>query len=416
MAGPSAQRRRTGPVGRIGAIGAAVAALGVLAVAGSTFLAGDPGGGRPASSGAPGGVAAGGSAAPSQRPVPGHEVYGFVPYWEMDGTIADHLATIDATTIALFSVTHSGKGALAMTQNGAKKITGPVGRAIITGAHDRHQRVDLTYTSFGRAKNAKLFASETIQDKVIAGLVALRKDLGVDGINVDVEEIDDVDIPAYGGFVGRLRTALRAGDPAATVTVATTAGPQGAALALAATVAGADRVFLMGYDYRTGSSQPGATSPIERRDGDQRTLPWSLDLYAGLGVPPERTILGLPLYGVAWPAASGDLGSPSTGKGAVWVPRQNLSTLHDHGSASVYDQLESVAFLSVPDGDAFQAIYYDTPQSLTPKLVLADDRGLAGAGFWALGYDRGQPAYGDLIGQFRQGKLDTTVSPPDSLP
>ena len=75
-----------------------------------------------------------------------------------------------------------------------------------------------------------------------------------------------------------------------------------------------------------------------------------------------------------------------------------------------------MAFLSVPDGDAFQAIYYDTPQSLTPKLVLADDRGLAGAGFWALGYDRGQPAYGDLIGQFRQGKLDTTVSAPNSLP
>src|SRR4029079_15310708 len=88
----------------------------------------------------------------------------------------------------------------------------------------------------------------------------------------------------------------------------------------------------------------------------------------------------------------------------------------DHGSASIYDQLESVAFLSVPNGDAFQAIYYDTPQSLTPKLVLADDRGLAGAGFWALGYDRGQPAYGDLIGQFRRGKLDTTLSPPDSLP
>ena len=63
-----------------------------------------------------------------------------------------------------------------------------------------------------------------------------------------------------------------------------------------------------------------------------------------------------------------------------------------------------MAFLSVPDGDAFQAIYYDTPQSLTPKLVLADDRGLAGAGFWALGYDRGQPAYGDLIGQFRAGQ------------
>ena len=34
----------------------------------------------------------------------------------------------------------------------------------------------------------------------------------------------------------------------------------------------------------------------------------------------------------------------------------------------------------------------------------------------ALGYDRGQPAFVDLIGRFRQSKLDTTVSAPESLP
>ena len=355
--------------------------------------------------------------APSQRPMPGHEVYGFVPYWEMDGTIADHLATIDATTIALFSVTHSGKGSLTMTQNGAKKITRSVGQAIITGAHDRHQRVDLTYTSFGRAKNAKLFASEAIQDKVIAGLVALRKDLGVDGIAVDVEEIDDVDIPAYGGFVGRLRTALqgrRSGRDRHGRDDRRPTGRGGGA--------GGQRGRRR-PDLPHGLRLPDRLEPARRDLADRATGRGRADRCPGRwtstrGSASHRSgrSSGLPLYGVAWPAASGDLGSPSTGKGAVWVPRQNLATLHDHGSASIYDQLESVAFLSVPDGDAFQAIYYDTPQSLTPKLVLADDRGLAGAGFWALGYDRGQPAYGDLIGQFRQGKLDTTVSAPDSLP
>ena len=164
--------------------------------------------------------------------MPGHEVYGFVPYWEMDGTIADHLATIDATTIALFSVTHSGKGALAMNQNGAKKITGPVGPGRSSRArHDRHQRVDLTYTSFGRAKNAKLFASDRDPGpgRQPAGRTSADRPRGRRD-HVDVEEIDDVDIPAYGGFVGRLRTALRADHPAATVTVATGAGRQGAAL------------------------------------------------------------------------------------------------------------------------------------------------------------------------------------------
>ena len=38
------------------------------------------------------GASASAAAAPTSRPVPGHEVFGFVPYWEMNDDIADHLA------------------------------------------------------------------------------------------------------------------------------------------------------------------------------------------------------------------------------------------------------------------------------------------------------------------------------------
>ena len=40
------------------------------------------------------------------------------------------------------------------------------------------------------------------------------------------------------------------------------------------------------------------------------------------------------------------------------------------------------------------------PRRWHPKLALADDRGLAGAGFWAIGYERGLPDYADLIARF----------------
>jgi spore germination protein YaaH len=337
-------------------------------------------------------------------------VYGFVPYWEIDDTIAEHLRATDATTVALFSVTHTARGAVATNQNGFRAITGPIGRRIVADAHDAGRRVDVTWTSFGRSKNDALFASQPLQDRVIAALVALRAELAVDGIAVDVEEIDSADIPAYGAFVGRLRTALRAADPAATVTTATGAGPQGAALALAATVAGADRIFLMGYDYRTRSSEPGASAPMSRRDGDGRSLGWSVDLYAAAGIPAERTILGLPLYGLAWPTSTPELGSAKTGAGDIWVPRRNLATLRDPAIEPAYDPIEDVAFLAVPDGRAFQAVYYDSPESLRPKLGLANELGLAGAGFWALGYERGLPDYTALIADFRAGRSMTVAA------
>ena len=52
----------------------------------------------------------------------------------------------------------------------------------------------------------------------------------------------------------------------------------------------------------------------------------------------------------------------------------------------------------------WQALYVDSPETLAPKLGLADDRGLAGAGFWAIGYERGLPGYTDLIARFAGGQ------------
>jgi hypothetical protein len=61
--------------------------------------------------------------------------------------------------------------------------------------------------------------------------------------------------------------------------------------------------------------------------------------------------------------------------------------------------------LAVDERD-WNAVYYDSPRSLTPKLALADARGLAGAGFWAIGYERGLPDYTKLIKTFKAGKLE----------
>lgn len=188
----------------------------------------------------------------------------------------------------------------------------------------------------------------------------------------------------------------------------------------------------MGYDYHWAGSNPGASAPIDRLDGEARDLVWSLNLYAALGVPVQRTLLGLPLYGVTWPVIGPGVGSPSTGHGDAWVPRRNLGVFADPSFEPVLEPIESVEFYAVPmpgvasaspgsgpsaspfgsgstatspEPPGWHAVYYDSPRSLTPKLALADERGLAGAGFWAIGYERGLPGYTELIATFRAGKL-----------
>ncbi len=76
----------------------------------------------------------------------------------------------------------------------------------------------------------------------------------------------------------------------------------------------------------------------------------------------------------------------------------------------VLEPVEQVEVYILPTTDAagkagWRVVYLDSPDTLTPKLGLADDRGLAGVGFWAIGYERGLPGYTSLINRFAAGKL-----------
>jgi hypothetical protein len=108
---------------------------------------------------------------------------------------------------------------------------------------------------------------------------------------------------------------------------------------------------------------------------------------------------------MSWPVTGPEIGATKSGRGSVWIPSDNLEMLTNPEAVPVFDPIEGVEHLVIPEGEGWQAIYYDSPASLTPKLVLADDRGLAGAGFWALGYERGLPDYTRLIASFRAGTV-----------
>ena len=355
---------------------------------------------------------------PTPVPTPGHEVYGFLPYWVMDSTIAGHVAQTDLTTLALFSVTSKRNGNLDTTQRGYQRIVGAIGQQLIAEAHGRGTRVELVFSSFTQDRNKRLFGGPlATQDRLIKALVDLLGQTKADGINVDVEQLDLDLVKAYGDFVARLRVAATAAHPKAQVSVATTANLGGAAMAVAANAAGADRIFLMGYDYHWSGSAPGASSPILRRDGDPKSLTWSLDLYESLGVPVQRTLLGLPFYGMAWPVDGPEVAAPQTGRGSTWIPSDHLDLLRDPAIVPTRDEIEQVEVYTLPTDKTggiavgaakpagWLAIYVDSAATLSLKLAMADARGLAGAGFWAIGYERGVPELTALIARFRAGKL-----------
>jgi spore germination protein YaaH len=364
--------------------------LVALAVAGTTLVAG------PASAAA--------APAPLSAAQLSHrmhaEVMGYLPYWELNETTVAGLDYHRLTTIAFFSVGMDAAGHLDRTGRGYQALMSDRASAVIDAAHAAGVRAIVSFTSFGSARNDAFFSDQAAQATFVDEAAALVASRGLDGADLDVERISLFSLDGYAATAGALSARLRVMNPIAYTTVATNANVIGALMAARALAAGVGRAFLMGYDYRAaGATTVGSVAPLVRAGGGL-SLSASLDLYAAFGVPMDRVILGLPLYGRTWQTADQGLGAQQVAgtSGSVFLFR-DLATLGAQGTtlAADTDTLESSARLvRAVDGAIYQT-YYDSPATITPKLALVGARGLAGVGFWALGYDR-DPSYWQLVG------------------
>jgi hypothetical protein len=363
----------------------------------------------------------------------GTELYGYLPYWQMSATMADYLRNVSLTSLELFSVSANRTGTINRGQSGYTRITGAIGARLIAEAHGRGQRVELVFSSFGFARNTALFGASMLPSfdprlrlpldaieppkvemaRTVQGLVSLVSRLGLDGINVDAEQVSPAAYDGFSAFITALRDGLDRVNPALHLSAATMASQAGANLARVALDAGAGRVFLMGYDFHWSGSEPGGTTPVERLDGGA-SLTSAMATYAATGIPADRILLGLPLYGMAWPVASADRYAPRIGPGQAWLPSKHLAQLTAPGFVPHLDPLEISEYLSerLPPSAAdplgsetWRAVFYDSPRTLRAKLALARAAGYAGGGFWALGYERGVPGYTDLMTDFVEGRV-----------
>ena len=326
------------------------------------------------------------------------DVYGYLPYWEIDSGTDAYLRYDLLTDIALFSIGFDSAGAIVTTATGYPAVTGSNAATIVAHAHAAGVRVDLTVTSFGFAKNAAFFTDATAMSTAVAAISGLVQAEGLDGVNLDVESLYNENFAAYGQFVGQLRAALRAWNPVAQVSVATNGNVSGANMAIQALANGADRVFIMGYSYRTAGANPaGSIAPIDRPDS-QTSLTWTLDTYAAKGIPASRLLLGLPYYGRSWTTTSDLLNASTTGSAGVFIPSAEMASI-PAGTVINHDPLEGAKWFAVldPATGIWTQTYFDDPITLRAKYDLANQRQLGGVGIWTLGYDRGITGYWDAI-------------------
>jgi Predicted glycosyl hydrolase len=324
------------------------------------------------------------------------EVFGYLPYWELDAGMADYLRYDLLTTIAFFGVSYKSDGTLDTTLPGYKAYQNSYATDIITRAHAAGVRTVITFQGFSLSRNDAFLANPTARATFVQQAVALMSARGADGANLDIEGLDNQYFDEFGQLGAELKAAALAVNPNAQISVATNANVSGARMAAAALAAGVDRAFLMGYNYRVATSSPvGSIDPIVRSDGGL-SLSASLDLYAQYGVPLDRVILGIGYYGRTWPTVGPELhatrqtDTATYGSSNVFYPRTLPGSAV--GTTLDYDQVEQAARLVSWDAvrSTWVQTYYNDSVTLAAKMAFINQRSLAGLGIWALGYDRGQ--------------------------
>ena len=333
------------------------------------------------------------------------EVFGFLPYWSIASWTDDYLHYDALTDIAIFGVGIKKSGHLDTTSPGYIDLMSATGTQIIEHAHARGVRIHITFQSFGSDRNTALFGSPTALATFVTEARALMRQRGADGANLDIESLPSADWPAFAGVVKSLRAKARKDNPISRISVATYPSAAGAKLSKMASDAGADRIFIMAYNYRTALANPvGSTDPMLRADGGL-SLTTTLDNYASHGVPAGRILLGLPFYGFTWPTVDETLNADrrpvadGLGDGDAFFPYRSAQDGLPTGAVVDHDPVERTARITWYDDAkaSWYQSYYDDPQSLAPKAKLAISHGLAGMGIWALGYERGVPGYWETI-------------------
>lgn len=210
----------------------------------------------------------------------------------------------------------------------------------------------------------------------VAEIVELVEREDYAGIDIDYENLRSGDRQVFSDFVTELGAALDAAGRTLSVAVFAKDSDAGydernVAQDYAAIGKAADQVRLMGYDFHWNTSPPGAVAPI----GWIRSV---LD-YAKTQVPPERIVLGVPLYGYDW-VVGGE------GTGVTWLKAFQLAT--EHGARPQYDaHAQSPWFRYTDEQGREHEVWFENAASSKAKFEAARGAGIGGVYLWMFGYE-----------------------------
>lgn len=248
---------------------------------------------------------------------------------------------------------------------------------LVSWAHQQGKKV---WALFGNRMNQEhthaLLSSPAKTSAAIKEVVQLAQQYGLDGINLDFENVAPKDREAFTSFVTELAAQLHNKGLTLSVDVSPDLGTDWTeAFDYAALGKQADYIVLMGYDEHWSGGTAGSVA----------SLPW---VTQGLDtllkeVAAAQVILGLPLYTREWKVGA----SGATLESKDLRLGEQLETISRLGLQPGWNSTLSQYQTSYAAGGSPHHIWLEESRSLSSKYIMGLERKVAGFAYWHIGGD-----------------------------
>ena len=287
-----------------------------------------------------------------------------------------------------------------------KNAHGCVKQLFLLKQQYRHLKVMLSIGGWTLSKNLPAAAStDATRANFAKSAVTIMKDWGFDGVDIDWEYPED-DVQA-GNMILLLKAVRQELDDYAKAHAPgyhfqlSIAAPTGSEnykkLHLGDLTKYLDRVYLMAYDFAGAwDKNSGHMANLFPNPQNSAATPFNTDdavkAYIAGGVPPQKLVVGMPLYGRSFQKTDG-IGKSYTGVGeasmeagsweaGIW----DYKVLPKAGAQIKYDEVAK-GFYSY-DTATRELISYDTPGTVRTKVEYVKQKGLGGSMFWEASGDK----------------------------
>ena len=218
---------------------------------------------------------------------------------------------------------------------------------------------------------SKLLSTYENREYLIDNILDELIDAGVDGVNIDFENMYQADKDNYSRFLIELAPRLREAGLTLSVDVTAPDGSETWSLCFDRNVIGqvADYIIFMGYDQNGVSATKAGT--VAGADWVELNIKKFLGQE---GVSKDNLILAMPFYTRLWKEKDGTLTSSVVNMRSVTIP---------DGVEKTWDENTKQYYIEYEQNGTTYKMWIEDEESLKAKLNLVNQYDLAGGAFWS---------------------------------